>query len=71
MFLKDITNCLRYLYDFSFRIEVDCMETTLQQLYGSTSPILEVYKTESPFVNQRRKRHVVEEDIYREVHGRS
>nr|XP_022303314.1 uncharacterized protein LOC111110942 isoform X2 [Crassostrea virginica] len=51
--------------------EVDCMETTLQQLYGSTSPILEVYKTESPFVNQRRKRHVVEEDIYREVHGRS
>lgn len=46
-----------------FPIELDCMEAflDLNPLLRNTSPILRVFKSESPFVNQRKKREVPNE----------
>lgn len=41
--------------------ELDCLEATLHSPLSSTSPILRVFKSESPFVNQRKKREVSKE----------
>lgn len=48
---------------FLLFLELDCMEAflDLNPLLRNTSPILRVFKSESPFVNQRKKREVPNE----------
>lgn len=48
---------------FPLFLELDCMEAflDLNPLLRNTSPILRVFKSESPFVNQRKKREVPNE----------
>ncbi|XP_061185580.1 uncharacterized protein LOC133193640 isoform X2 [Saccostrea echinata] len=51
--------------------DVDCIDTIFRTpLYGGTSPFLQVYKTESPFVNQRAKREAGRERYEETLQGR-
>lgn len=55
--------CHSFVYLLLFLLELDCMEAflDLNPLLRNTSPILRVFKSESPFVNQRKKRDVSRE----------